>query len=304
MIKRKALKRIYVTTLVLFIMLIMITIDYMKEEKHTTLVETEYVSNLNTSHLYLLNEDNYLVKVDYLITKNDIKDKVLNIIEELNVNNKKYLPLKGIIPSNTKINSIELDKDTIILDFSKDLLKVNKNMEEKVIESIVYSLIELDDIKNVKILIDGNQLNKLEKKNQFLPILLNETIGINKDYSITSIKDIEKVVIYYVFNNKDKDYYVPVTKYLNSRDSKVKIIIDSLKGSFSSNTNLRSYLSRENNIDFNINNDVLTFTFDSLNEDNLESVTYSLASSIFDSMDINKVIFEVDSKIVDVKTKK
>ncbi len=304
MIKRKALKRIYVTTLVLFIMLIMITIDYMKEEKHTTLVETEYVSNLNTSHLYLLNEDNYLVKVDYLITKNDIKDKVLNIIEELNVNNKKYLPLKGIIPSNTKINSIELDKDTIILDFSKDLLKVNKNMEEKVIESIVYSLIELDDIKNVKILIDGKQLNKLEKKNQFLPILLNETIGINKDYSITSIKDIEKVVIYYVFNNKDKDYYVPVTKYLNSRDSKVKIIIDSLKGSFSSNTNLRSYLSRENNIDFNINNDVLTFTFDSLNEDNLESVTYSLASSIFDSMDINKVIFEVDSKIVDVKTKK
>ena len=304
MIKRKALKRIYVTTLVLFIMLIMITIDYMKEEKHTTLVETEYVSNLNTSHLYLLNEDNYLVKVDYLITKNDIKDKVSNIIEELNVNNKKYLPLKGIIPSNTKINSIELDKDTIILDFSKDLLKVNKNMEEKVIESIVYSLIELDDIKNVKILIDGKQLNKLEKKNQFLPILLNETIGINKDYSITSIKDIEKVVIYYVFNNKDKDYYVPVTKYLNSRDSKVKIIIDSLKGSFSSNTNLRSYLSRENNIDFNINNDVLTFTFDSLNEDNLESVTYSLASSIFDSMDINKVIFEVDSKIVDVKTKK
>ena len=304
MIKRKALKRIYVTTLVLFIMLIMITIDYMKEEKHTTLVETEYVSNLNTSHLYLLNEDNYLVKVDYLITKNDIKDKVLNIIEELNVNNKKYLPLKGIIPSNTKINSIELDKDTIILDFSKDLLKVNKNMEEKVIESIVYSLIELDDIKNVKILIDGKQLNKLEKKNQFLPILLNETIGINKDYSITSIKDIEKVVIYYVFNNKDKDYYVPVTKYVNSRDSKVKIIIDSLKGSFSSNTNLRSYLSRENNIDFNINNDVLTFTFDSLNEDNLESVTYSLASSIFDSMNINKVIFEVDSKIVDVKTKK
>ena len=304
MIKRKALKRIYVTTLVLFIMLIMITIDYMKEEKHTTLVETEYVSNLNTSHLYLLNEDNYLVKVDYLITKNDIKDKVLNIIEELNVNNKKYLPLKGIIPSNTKINNIELDKDTIILDFSKDLLKVNKNMEEKVIESIVYSLIELDDIKNVKILIDGKQLNKLEKKNQFLPILLNETIGINKDYSITSIKDIEKVVIYYVFNNKDKDYYVPVTKYVNSRDSKVKIIIDSLKGSFSSNTNLRSYLSRENNIDFNINNDVLTFTFDSLNEDNLESVTYSLASSIFDSMNINKVIFEVDSKIVDVKTKK
>ena len=43
--------------------------------------------------------------------------------------------------------------------------------------------------------------------------------------------------------------------------------------------------------------------FESLNEENLESVTYSLASSVFDSMDIKKVIFEVDDKIVDIKTR-
>ena len=302
MLKRKALKRIYLTTLVLFITLIIFSLDHLKENNN--LIETEYVSNLNTSHLYLLNEDNYLVKVDFLLTKDNIEDNIKMIINELSSNNKKYLPLKGIIPSNTKLNNIKIEDNTINLDFSNDLLKVNKHLEEKVIESIVYSLLELDNINNVKISIDGEKLTKLEKNNKSLPVLLNNSFGINKTYDINKITDIEKVVVYYVLNEKDKNYYVPVTNYINSKDNKVKIIIDSLKGSFTSNTNLRSYLNSNINIDFKIDEDVLTFTFDSLNEDSLEQITYSLASSIFDSMDIEKVIFEVNSKIVDIKTKK
>ena len=303
MLKRKALKRIYLTTLVLFITLIIFSLDHLKEDKNNNLIETAYVSNLNTSHIYLLNEDNYLVKVDFLLTKDNIKDNIKMIINELSINNKKYLPLKGIIPSNTKLNNIDLNDNTLTIDFSNDLLKVNKHLEEKVIESIVYSLLELKEIDNVKISIDGKQLTKLEKNNKTLPVLLDNSFGINKTYDINKINDIEKVVIYYVFNEKEKDYYVPVTKYINSQDSKVKIIIDSLKGNFSSNTNLRSYLNSNINIDFKIDDDILTFTFDSLNEDSLEQITYSLASSIFDSMDIEKVVFEVNSKIVDVKTK-
>ena len=304
MLKRKALKRIYITTLILFIMLTIFSIDYLKPSKNNTLVETDYVSNFNSSHLYLLNEDNYLVKVDFLLTKDKLEDNIKLIINELSVNNKKYLPLKGLIPSNTNLNNIKLEDKTCFLDFSNDLLKVNKNLEEKVIESIVYSLIELNEIDNVKISINNVPLTKLEKSNKSLPVLLNNTFGINKSYEINKITDIEKVVIYYVFNEKEHDYYVPVTKYVNSKDSKVKIIIDSLKGSFSSNTNLRSYLSKQMNIDFKIDQDILTLTFDNLNEDTLEQVTYSLASSIFDSMDIEKVIFEVNSKVVDIKEKK
>ena len=304
MIKRKALKRIYLTTLLLFISLIIFSLDHLKEDKKNSLIETEYVSNLNTSHIYLLNEDNYLVKLNFLLTKDNLEDNIKMIINELSTTNKKYLPLKGIIPSNTKLNNIKINNNTINLDFSNDLLKVNKHLEEKVIESIIYSLLELKEIDNVKIYIDGKQLTKLEKNNKSLPVLLDNSFGINKTYDINKITDIEKVVVYYVLNEKEKNYYVPVTKYINSKDNKVKIIIDSLKGSFTSNTNLRSFLNSNINIDFKIDEDVLTFTFDSLNEDSLEQITYSLACSIFDSMDIEKVVFEVNSKIVDVKTKK
>lgn len=303
MLKRKALKRIYLTTIVMFIMLITLTIDHMKENKNNIILETDYVTNFDTTHLYLLNEDNLLVKVDYLLKKDIPKNQVLNILNELYSSNKKYGNLKGLIPSNTKINKIDINDKIVSIDFSNDLLKIKKSLEEKVIESIVYSLIELPEIDNVKITIDTKELTKLEKNNKSLPILLNESIGINKDYEISNIKDIEKVIIYYVFNESNKDYFVPVTKYVNSKDSKIKIIIDSLKGNYFSNTNLKSYLNKKTNIDFKIENDILTLTFDSLNEENLESITYSLASSIFDTMDIKKVIFESDSKIIDIKIK-
>lgn len=303
MLRKKALNRIYLTTLVLFIMLISFTFDYLTVDKNTNLQEIEYVANLNTTHIYLLNEDNYLVKVDILINKKDVIETSYEILNNLSVNNKKYNNLKGIIPSNTKINDIKYENNIITVDFSSDLLKVNSYLEEKVIESIVYSLLEIEGVRNVIIKIDGENLEKLEKSNKNLPILLNETFGINKTYDIKSLKDTKKVVLYYVFNNDSNDYFVPVTKYLNSKDDKVKIIIDSLSGNYFSNTNLSSYLNKKTNINFTLDEDILTFTFESLNEENLESVTYSLASSVFDSMDVTKVIFEVDDKIVDIKTR-
>ena len=301
MLRKKALKRISLTTLVLFIMLVTFSFDMLNQDKNTNLDEVEYVSNLNTTHIYLLNKDNYLVKVDILINPEDVSKQALEILKNLYTSNKKYNNLKGLIPSNTKINKIDYVNNTLIIDFSSDLLKVNKDLEEKVIESIVYSLLEIKGVNNIQIKIDGKIVNKLEKSNITLPDILDNSLGINKTFAINSLKDIQSVVLYYVFNNDNSDYYVPVTKYINSREDKVKIIIDSLKGSFTSSTNLKSYLNYKDIKDYSLDNDILTITFNSLNDENLESVTYTLACSVFDSTDIKKVIFEVKDKIIAVR---
>lgn len=306
MLKRKALKRIGLTTLVLFIMLITFSLELINTKTNSKLEEIEYVSNLNTTHIYLLNKENYLVKVDTLINTEKIEDMARCVLKKLYISNNKYHNLKGLIPSNTKINKIEYQNDTIIIDFSKDLLAVNKKLEEKVIESIVYTLLEIKGISNIQIKIDGKILNKLEKSNITLPDVLDNSIGINKTFNINSLKDIKCVVLYYVFNNDYDDYYVPVYKYINSKDSKIKIIIDSLNGSYTSSTNLRSYLSYKNSIkDYKLDNDTLTITFNSLNDLNLESVTYLLSSSVFNSTnDIKRVIFENNKEIVAIRLNK
>ncbi len=303
MLRKKALNRIYLTTLVLFVMLITFTFDHIKQFKNTNLVEVEYASNLDSTYIYLLNEDNYLVRVSILLDKNTEVKKAQEILNNLSVNNKKYNNLKGVIPSNTKINSLDYKDKILTIDFSSDLLNVNQVLEEKVIESIVYSMLELEGVEDVIIKIDGKNLERLEKSQKNLPSVLNKELGINKDYEINSLKDTKKVVLYYYYNDNNTSYYVPVTKFLNSKEDKVKIIIDSLKGNYFLGTNLSSYLSYKTDIkNYNLDKDILTITFNSLNNDNLEEVTYSLAASIFDTMDIKKIIFEVNDKIVSIKT--
>ena len=128
MLRKKALKRISLTTLVLFIMLVTFSFDMLSQDKNTNLDEVEYVSNLNTTHIYLLNKDNYLVKVDILINPEEVSKQALEILKNLYTSNKKYNNLKGLIPSNTKINKIDYVNNTLIINFSSDLLKLNKDL--------------------------------------------------------------------------------------------------------------------------------------------------------------------------------
>ena len=130
MLRKKALKRISLTTLVLFIMLVTFSFDMLSQDKNTNLDEVEYVSNLNTTHIYLLNKDNYLVKVDILINPEEVSKQALEILKNLYTSNKKYNNLKGLIPSNTKINKIDYVNNTLIIDFSSDLLKVLLNASQ------------------------------------------------------------------------------------------------------------------------------------------------------------------------------
>ena len=114
----------------------------------------------------------------------------------------------------------------------------------------------------------------------------------------------KKVLLYYGFNANNKDYVVTVTKYVNSSENKIKIIIDNLQGNYLGNTTLKSYLNKKNEVrDYRVDDDILTITFNALNDDLLEEVTYSLANSVFSSTDTSKIIFEFNDKIIDIKLK-
>lgn len=75
--------------------------------------------------------------------------------------------LEGTIPKDTKINSIQLDKDTLIIDLSEEFTKLDlqKTEEANVIYSIVNTLTELKEVTSIKILIDGEENKKIENGN-------------------------------------------------------------------------------------------------------------------------------------------
>lgn len=302
MLRRKILKKIYFTTLIVFILFILSSFTI---NKNISNIKVEYQTNIGT--VYLLDDNNYLLEVNMTVS-NNLMDSVAMVINNLKEDNKHYSGLKGLIPSNTKINDIFIKDGIITIDFSDSLLNVSDNLEEKVIESIVYSLLSFKEIKGVIITINGEKLNFLPKSMIKLDDVLTKSFGINKEYNINSISDIERVVLYYYEEKNDVNYYVPVTRYINSRDDKIKIIIDNLKNSYLSKTNLMSYLNEKIKIEnYERKGNIVTLNFANIlnfaNEEIEEEVIYTIANSIFDSTDAVKVIFLSNDNIISIKTK-
>ena len=297
MLRAKLLRKIYITTLIIFVLFI---ISSFTINKNIPNIKTEYQPMI--SSIYLLDDNDYLLKVNISI-KDNISDNIALVINSLKEDHKHYSGLKGIIPSNTKVNDWKLEKNILTIDFNNDLLNVNDNLKEKIIESIVFSLISLDDIEGVKITIDNKPLHEIINN---YDEILTKNIGINKEYEVTSVNDIKKVVLYYYEEKDNNRYYVPVTKYLNSKDDKIKIIIDNLKTNYLIKTNLMSYLNDKINIlKYEKTNNIVTISFASIldfdSNDILEEVIYTLSNSIIDSNIATKVIFVQNDNIIAIK---
>ncbi len=306
MLKTKALRKIFITTLSMFIILTVFSIPGFKSETVLkTNVQVDKNNSFKTNNIYLLNENNYLVKAKIFIENKDLKDKVREILNNLVIkeNNKIPTGLKATIPKNTKVGEIIIANGIVTVDFSKEFLNTTKDLEKQMFSSIVYSLLELDDINGVTILVDGNIINEYPISKEKLPLVLDKKIGINNDYLLKSRNNISKVVIYYLEDIADNIYYVPVTKYLNDDRDKIKIIIEELTTSYIYEPNLMSFLDNKVELlNYYEENDVLFLNFNDYLYNNgdkvLEEVLYSIAYSVFDNYSVNMVMFEVNEKEV------
>lgn len=303
MLKRKALRKIIITT---FSMITVFVICIIPDKINTNdnflnpNIDIEYVTNLGTNEIYLLGPNNYLVKTNVLLEQDTLNLKIKNIIDYLTNLKSEKIPtgLSGIIPSKTKLNNISITDKIVTLDFSKELLDISIELEERVIEAITYSLINLDDVAGVTIKIDGELLKELPKTKKIIPEVLTRDFGINKVYDITSFNDIQKVTLYYINKVNDTSYYVPVTKYLNDDREKIDIIIDNLASNYIFESNLVSMLNRNTELlNYQINNEIMTLNFNReiFNDDKvLEEVTYTISESVCDNYDVTNIVFQVD----------
>lgn len=248
-----------------------------------------------------------LGKTEVPVSSKDIESLAKELLEVL-INggaNEDRIPsgFKSVLPSDTKILSLKYDKDLIKVDFSKELLNTSKEMEEKVVEAIVYTLTSINGVNKVIIYVDGNILTKLPQTKINLPSTLDRSFGINKEYDINSIKDINQVTIYYVNKNNDNYYYVPVTKYLNDDRDKIKIVIDELSGNSIYNTNLMSFLNSNAELISSEKKDDLMhlnfneYIFSDIEEKNiLEEVIYTISLSVCDNYEVKGVVFNVENE--------
>ena len=307
MIKTRAIRKIFITSLSLFIFLFITTFFHFNTDNTLrTNLEIASPSGLYTDTIYLLNERNLLVKSKVLLDEVDLKDKIIDLLDKLTVKKNDYLPngLFTYIPKNTEVLNVVLGDGLVTVDFSKEFLKMKLHLEKQIISGVVYSILELDNkLEGVVILVEGEVFLEYPNTHEKLDSPLTKKIDINEEYNLTSRKDINRVVIYYLSRINNDIYYVPVTKYVNDSRDKIKIIIDELASSVIYEDNLMSFLhSNVKLLDYYEEGGVFFLNFNDYLFDSddkvLEEVLYSISYSVFDNYDVNQVMFEVNDNFI------
>lgn len=309
MLRTKAIRKIFLTTLTVFILLTVFTITNYNNDNDNVLrtnLEIEDIAGLKTNVIYLLNDEGLLVQDRVLLDGSSVEEKIEKLLINLIEGSTGSFAdgLSKVIPKGTVVNNVMVGNKYVTIDFSKELLNVSEEKEKSMITAIVYSVMDLDDFLGVSILVEGKSLEEYPNSKEKINKILDKSIGINKNYDITSFNNINKVVIYYLENINDNLYYVPVTKYVNDDREKVNIIVEELASSYIYESNLMSFLNsnvslleyeeKENIMSLNFND----YLFDG-NDKVLEEVLYSIAYSVFDNYDVSMVSFEVNGEIID-----
>ena len=295
MIKRLSTNKIIRMSSLLFILLLL----YIFPSNKTYEVKTKQVSNNTNYHdIFLLDKNGYVSKTTIAVSSIEKEKLALDLLTSLTINskNKNKIPegFSSLIPKKTSIQKVRIDNETITVSFSPEI-KVSKN-KTKMVESIVYTLTSIDNIKKVYLMIDN-------KEDDYFSNNYDRSIGINHQYDINSIHDLSTVTLYYVSKNSSNEYYIPVTKMLNTKDDKIKVIIDELASKSSYESNLMSYLNYETKLtNYEIeDNDIKLYFTDSIlssKSDNkiLEEVKYSISYSIKDSIEVSNIHFFVNDE--------
>lgn len=290
----KVIRKLFYTTLTTFIIITTLTLTNFKSNTLRTNLEIENTPNMKTNSLYLLNNDNYLTKVDIYIEKDIPSNQIKNIINYLKEDNKRIESnYKGYIPSNTKVIELNIKENILYLNLSEDFLKGNIDI---MVPGLVRSILDIKSVNKIDLKVMGEYINNYD-------YLLDNKIPINTRYNISNRKNINEVMLYYL--SKDNNY-IPVSKYVNDDREKIEIIIEELRDNC--DEKLISYLNSNTKlIDYNEENDILFLNFNNYLKDDKDILNYNLneiAYSVFDNYNVSSVMFRINDNNLKIIHKK
>lgn len=169
--KNKKIILIFLVLLIIIFIIGFFAIKYVKNKKAEE-IQNEYIPEEEISNeqlretivsLYFVDKETNILKPEArLVNVKELLQSPYNILIELLIGGPKNEKLKGVIPENTKLLNSSLEGDCLTVNFSSEFLNYNKDdskEKENLINSITKTLTELNEVNNVKFLINGEEMS-------------------------------------------------------------------------------------------------------------------------------------------------
>ncbi|MBA4537487.1 GerMN domain-containing protein [Bacillus aquiflavi] len=194
-----------------------------KEETTQEKVKTE---------LYLIDKDGYVVPqtLDLPRTESVAKQALEYLVENGPVTDMLPSGFRAVLPADTEIKGVNIKDGIALVDFSKEFTEYKPEDELKILQSVTWTLTQFDQIKSVKIMINGHELKEMPANGTPIEEGLTRKIGINLDTSeISDVANTKSVTVYYIAENGDSSYYVPVTRRVSNKiENNVEAVVKKL----------------------------------------------------------------------------
>ena len=165
--KNKKIILLFLIILIIIFIVGFMAIKYVKEKKQKE-IENEYTPQEEISEdqfretivsLYFPDKETNMLKPEArLVNVKDILKSPYNVLVELLISGPKNDKLKSVVPENVKLLNSTLEGECLIIDFSEEFLNYDKSdnkVKDNLIDSIVNTVTELNEVNKVKFLING-----------------------------------------------------------------------------------------------------------------------------------------------------
>jgi germination protein M len=138
---------------------------------------------------------------------------------------------RAVIPAGTEVD-VNLKDGIAIADFSNEFKDYDPNQEKQILEAITWTLTQFDGVDSVQININGYKQDMMPVNNTPIGEGLSRANGINLETgSVTDVVNSKGVTLYFLAQNGNETYYVPVTRRVSlGEDSLTAAVTELLKG--------------------------------------------------------------------------
>ncbi|ARK31643.1 GerMN domain-containing protein [Halalkalibacter krulwichiae] len=136
---------------------------------------------------------------------------------------------RAVLPAGTEI-SVDLKEDGIaVADFSNEFKNYDPNQEKQILEAITFTLTQFENVDSVQIRINGHKQDMMPVGGTPIGEGVSRADGINIETGdITDVVNSKGVTLYFLAENGDNTYYVPVTRRVPLGEEALTVAVNEL----------------------------------------------------------------------------
>lgn len=160
---------------------------------------------------------------------------------------------QALLPEGTIVKGINIKADSklAVVDFSKEFNSYKAEDERRVLEAVVWTLTELDNVDKVSIRVEGKDLTQMSAAKTPVDSEMSRAMGINLEFT-SGLNLGQSIPVTLYFQSKTAEeysYYVPVTRMVARTDNVAKAAVEELiKGPEGSRSGLASVLAEDTGV--------------------------------------------------------